>query len=153
MSKRPALAEFVATFGYVGKVRFAPGTFGSVAGLVPCVIMAVMPPPAGALFLAAVIAIALWSAGLAESRFETNDPGAIVIDEVAGIMVALYGHPLSWGWFVAGLVAFRLLDILKPFPVGWLDRRLKGGLGIVADDVAAGLMTNAGLRLAAIVAG
>lgn len=76
-----------------------------------------------------------------------KDPGAIVIDEVVGMAVALLGLPLTPATIIGGFILFRLLDIIKPFPVGWLDRRLSGGTGIVADDVAAGIIANLILRV------
>jgi phosphatidylglycerophosphatase A len=77
----------------------------------------------------------------------TQDPGCIVIDEIAGILVAGAGLPFTAPFAVIVFVLFRMLDILKPFPVGWLDRHLKGGIGIVMDDVAAGMLVNFAIRL------
>jgi phosphatidylglycerophosphatase A len=91
--------------------------------------------------------IAIWAAGRCADLMGIKDPGAVVIDEVVGMVVALSGLPFSVTTACWGFALFRLLDITKPFPIGWLDRRLNGGLGIVADDVAAGVMANLILRL------
>ena len=86
--------------------------------------------------------LAVWVAHHAERIMGTKDPGAIVIDEVVGMLVACLGLSLTPASAVILFILFRLFDILKPFPVGWLDRRLSGGVGIVADDVAAGILAN-----------
>ena len=74
-----------------------------------------------------------------------KDPGEVVSDEVAGFMVTLYLLPFSWPFLAGGFVLFRLLDILKPFPIRRLER-LPGGAGVVLDDVAAGILANLILR-------
>jgi phosphatidylglycerophosphatase A len=101
----------------------------------------------GLLITALLTAFAIWAAGRCADLMGIKDPGAIVIDEVAGMVVALLGLPFSVTTACWGFALFRLLDIAKPFPIGWLDRRLSGGLGIVADDVAAGVIANLILRL------
>ncbi len=79
-----------------------------------------------------------------------EDPGFIVIDEIAGMMVTLFGHPFTIGVVLAGFVLFRILDVLKPFPIGFLEARVPGGAGVVVDDVAAGIFGNGILHLAAM---
>jgi phosphatidylglycerophosphatase A len=101
-----------------------------------------------ALLIAAVLTVvAIWTAGRCARLMGAKDPGAIVIDEVAGMVAALLGLPFTATTALWGFGLFRLLDIAKPFPIGWLDRRLNGGLGIVADDVAAGVIANLILRI------
>ena len=134
------LSVAVATGGYIGKIPFAPGTFGSLPGLLLYWVMAQMHTGYAVLLALAVIAAAVWSAGRAEAVMGQKDPGAIVIDEIAGMAVVFVGLPLSWPLAVSGFVLFRIFDIIKPFPVGWLERRFDGGLGVVIDDVAAGLI-------------
>jgi len=90
--------------------------------------------------------LAVWVAHEAERIIGGGDPGSIVIDEMAGILIAGAGLPFNALHAVAVFVLFRLFDILKPFPVGWLDRRLKGGIGIVMDDLAAGILANLVIR-------
>lgn len=134
------LSVAVATGGYIGKISFAPGTFGSLPGLLLYWVMAQMHTGYAVVLTLAVIAAAVWSAGRAEAVMGQKDPGAIVIDEIAGMAVVFVGLPLSWPLAVSGFVLFRIFDIIKPFPVGWLERRFDGGLGVVIDDVAAGLI-------------
>ena len=80
-----------------------------------------------------------------------HDPGPVVVDEVAGQWLTLAIVPLDAIWFVAGFCAFRLFDIVKPWPVGWLDRRVKGGFGVMLDDIAAGLYAAVLLYIAQIL--
>ncbi len=68
-----------------------------------------------------------------------HDPGAVVIDEVAGQWLVLAVVPLEWWWFVLGFAVFRVFDILKPWPISWMDKHIKGGLGVMLDDMAAGI--------------
>ena len=140
------IALFLATFGYVGKIPFAPGTFGSAAGIVACFFLWKM----GGLFVfsavAMLIGIAVWSADRMERVLSTKDPQIVVIDEVAGMAVTLLGFPFTAPVALAGFIAFRVLDIFKPFPISWMERRLPGGWGVVMDDVTAGVIANLILR-------
>ena len=83
----------------------------------------------------------------AEKILKKNDPGRIVIDEIAGLMVALFGLPFNAVYALAGFAIFRFFDILKPFPIRLIERKLSGGTAIVMDDVAAGICTNLVLRV------
>ncbi|MFW6080372.1 MAG: phosphatidylglycerophosphatase A [Desulfosalsimonas sp.] len=134
------LATAVATGGYIGKMPFAPGTFGSVPGLLLYYVMAGMSALSAAVLLAAVIALAVWASGRAEAVMGQKDPGSVVIDEIAGMGVVFVGLPFSLPLAAAGFILFRCFDIIKPFPVRWVEGRLPGGIGVVADDLAAGLI-------------
>lgn len=125
----------------------APGTFGTLAALLPWLLLAQLALPLYLAFVALAGVAGIWLCGEAARRMQSEDPGGIVWDEWVGLWIALAGLPLSWPWILAGLVLFRLFDILKPWPVGWLDRRLHGGLGIMLDDIAAGLMAAACLQI------
>ena len=96
-------------------------------------------PVAYAVVVALVIGIAVWAAGSAEKSLGGHDHSRIVIDEVAGLVVA--GLFLPGTWRAAGLafVLFRLFDVWKPFPAGVIDARVRGGLGVVGDDLVAGV--------------
>ena len=130
----------------IGKFPLAPGTFGSLLGLV--LLWGISGWSGGqlAMFIMGFCALAVWVSHRAEHILGTQDPGCIVIDEVAGILIAGAGLPFNAPFAAIVFVLFRILDVLKPFPVGWLDRRLKGGIGIVMDDVAAGIMANLAIR-------
>lgn len=144
------VALMVATVFGVGYAPWAPGSAGSACGLVLWAaglgpLWAWSPLAAGALF-AALAVLALWAAGRAERVLEVRDSPSIVIDEVAGMVLTLAGNPGRWWWLAAGFLAFRLFDIVKPFPVRRLER-LPGGLGVVADDLAAAVYANITLHL------
>lgn len=142
----PALATMLATLFWVGRIPFAPGTWGSLAAL-PLGI-AIRHAFGDFALLGAVIvcfAIGWWAAtAYARARGE-DDPSAVVIDEAAGQwIVLLIAPPTAIGYSVAFLL-FRTMDILKPFPINWLDKHLKGGFGIMFDDIVAGLYAAAAL--------
>ena len=97
--------------------------------------------------IAVVIVLAVWLAGASEKLLGRKDPGCIVIDEIAGMLVTMAGLPFTFFTAVAGFVLFRILDILKPFPIRTLERKIPGGTGIVIDDVVAGIIANITLRI------
>ena len=131
-----AAARWTATAGGLGYAPVAPGT---VASLPPAILVWVLAPSPLALALAAVVVsvVGIWAAGLEETRVGQHDPRSVVVDEVAGMLVALIGAPATWSWVVALFFLFRIMDVWKPPPVDRLQR-LPGGLGIVADDLLAG---------------
>jgi len=138
---------FLATGCGTGKIPVAPGTFGSLVGLLLAWCVSGWQGVPLVLFIAVFCALAVWVSQQAEGLLGGKDPGAVVIDEIAGMLVACAWIPLTATTAVILFALFRLFDILKPFPVGWLDRRLSGGVGIVADDLAAGLLANLVYRL------
>ncbi|XXK21059.1 phosphatidylglycerophosphatase A [Arenicellales bacterium nBUS_48] len=132
----------------VGRIPVAPGTFGTLAGLPIVWVLWNFHPLIYVAITGLFIAFSIWIAGRA-ARFQgTHDDPKIVIDEIAGIMVALAWVPPSAIALAAGFILFRLLDIIKPPPINWVDRRVKGGLGIVLDDLIAGLGANIVLQIA-----
>ena len=137
--------KWIATVGGVGYFPRFPGTAGSAVGLGLSWLLRVDPrlQAAGA---AAVTVLGLWSAGRAEKALGRKDPSEVVIDEVAGMMLALVALPVTWKLYLAGFFLFRFLDILKPFGLRRLER-LPGGWGIMLDDLAAGLATRLLLQL------
>ena len=138
---------FLATGGYVGNIPVAPGTFGSLLGIPLCYAFAQVRLPLAILSAVGLIAVAIWIAHLAETITKQKDPGKIVIDEIAGMSVTLIGVPFQLTSVVVGFFIFRALDILKPFPIRSLERRIAGGAGVVLDDVAAGIYGNILVRL------
>ena len=147
---------FLATGCKAGTIPFMPGTMGSVVGLPLCYLRSRVSPWAALGLSALLIALAVWMAHGAEKILkredpDRNDPGCIVIDEIAGISIALLGLPFKPLPVALGFVLFRGLDILKPFPIRWLERSLPGGIGIVADDVAAGVAANLVLRVVLVL--
>lgn len=141
----------MATGLYSGYAPFAPGTFGALAGLIPALLLVWLAPPMVSLsVIIAAIVLGIWIAHAAEKKIGQTDPGCIVIDEIAGIMVTVWGLPVAWPailWTgIGGFVLFRVLDIVKPFPIRYVDKKLPGGAGIMFDDVIAGIIANIILR-------
>jgi len=147
MDFRQKAALFVATGCYTGKAPIAPGTFGTMAGLPLCLLSARFNWQFSLIFAMSFTIFAIWVAHHAEKIIGEKDPGAIVIDEMAGILVTFVGLPFNTAFAATGFIIFRILDIAKPFPIRWLERRLSGGTGIVLDDVVAGIGSNLILRL------
>jgi phosphatidylglycerophosphatase A len=135
-------AWMIATWFGCGLSPVAPGTAGSLAGLVIAIALnlAFGWGPLTFLLLAAILtAPGIWAATVIEKREGTEDPGKVVVDEVIGQWATLAGAPvLNWKTFLVGFVLFRLFDVLKPPPARQFER-LPGGWGIVADDVMAGI--------------
>ena len=147
MNFRDKASVFLATGFYVGNIPFAPGTFGSLIGLPLSFLLAGLPLSAAMVAAVIIIGLAVWIAGAAARTFERKDPGCFVVDELAGMVVTLIGLPFNLANVMTGFILFRILDILKPFPIRVLDKRLSGGLGIVADDVVAGIFANILIRI------
>jgi phosphatidylglycerophosphatase A len=129
----------LATWGGVGYLPGAPGTWGTAAALPLWWLLTHLGPLGYALAVAVLLAVSVMVAGPAQALLGKLDHPAIVIDEVVGLLVALAGAPLNWTWVLVGFVAFRAFDILKPWPISWLNRGTSG-LTVVLDDVAAGIM-------------
>ncbi|MDO9288052.1 MAG: phosphatidylglycerophosphatase A [Thermodesulfovibrionales bacterium] len=131
----------MSTVGFVGYLPFAPGTFGTLAGLVVMVILRPALPLHIALSVFSIITGVI-SSTHAERLFNKKDPSYVVVDEFAGYIVSLLFLPLSWGYMVAAFFLFRIFDIIKPPPLRKLEYSLKGGFGIMADDIGAAVYTN-----------
>jgi phosphatidylglycerophosphatase A len=151
MHWRDQAALCLATGFSVGRVPFAPGTFGSLLALPLCAGLALLGPALAAVGAAAFLAPAIWAAGRAEQLLGRKDAPAIVVDEIAGMLIALAGLPFSGFNAAAGFAVFLVMDIFKPFPAGLIDSRMRGGVGIVLDDVVAGVYANLLLRLAVVL--
>lgn len=137
-----------AAFGFgAGLSRKAPGTAGTLAAVPLYFLLLLLPRPWG---LCAVVAMALggiWICGRASRDLGGLDHPGIVWDEIVGFLIAMSAVTFSWLNLAAGFLLFRLFDIAKPWPISWLDRNVKGGLGIMLDDIAAGIFAGAVLYL------
>jgi phosphatidylglycerophosphatase A len=141
----PTPALLLSTVLGVGYIPFAPGTFGSAAGLL---LWALLPSSPGvqALTIVALFVAGSWSASVAERHFGRADPGQVVIDEVMGMLITLCMNPVGWGGALWGFLLFRAADIVKPYPANRLER-LHGGVGVMADDAMAAVYANLALRV------
>lgn len=136
------IAEILATFFFVGKSPKAPGTLGSLAALPFAWGLWQLPPLAAWSLVLATFLVGVWASSRVVQSSGVQDNQTIVIDEVVGIFVA--SAAASQGWhFLAAFGLFRFFDILKPGPVGWADRTIKGGLGVMVDDLVAGILAGA----------
>jgi len=150
MTRPPLPTRFalvLASAASVGYIPFAPGTFGSAAALPLWFLLrqsgwAAAEPVA----IVALLVAGAWSARVVERALAVEDPGVIVIDEVVGMLVTLLWLPLSWPVALAGFFAFRVFDIVKPFPARRLEH-VTGGWGVMLDDVAAGVYAYATVRV------
>jgi phosphatidylglycerophosphatase A len=146
-----AIIIFFATAIYTGYAPIAPGTAGSVVGVV-LVWIAFGPlwarSPALCLAVFAVaFAVSCWIAGRAEEIFDEHDCPKIVIDEVLGMAATMFGNPITWPWIIAGFALFRFFDVIKVFPADVIDRRVPDGLGVMLDDLAAAIYANIVLQV------
>lgn len=148
-----SLTMAIATGLYVGLIPRAPGTWGSLFALLPWLLIKDLSGPVYLAVLLAVFVIGFFAAGSAEKILDHADAGPIVIDEILGMFITLAWappHPLAW---LLGFALFRLFDIAKPFPVSWFDQRIHGGIGIMMDDVMAGIYALISLQLIWLVIG
>jgi len=133
-------AHFLA-FGFgAGLAPKAPGTFGTLVAIPIYILMSLFLGPAAYLALTLVlIVLGIWVCDVTDKALGTNDHGAIVWDEITGFLLTMFLAPLTWWSVLAGFLLFRVFDILKPFPISWFDKNLKGGFGTMLDDVLAGI--------------
>jgi phosphatidylglycerophosphatase A len=138
------VALALATSAGVGYIPFAPGTFGSLAGLL---VWWLVPgtPSVQLTLIAAIFVLGSWSGSVAERHFASTDPGPVVIDEVLGMLVTLFMNPVGWVGAILGFILFRASDIIKPYPANKLEQ-LHGGVGVMADDLMAAIYANLALR-------
>ena len=133
-------------FGFgTGLAKKAPGTWGTLAGLAVMPLLYQLPLQLALLFIVLASIFGVWLCGRVAEDLGVPDHGGIVWDEMVGIWLTLILLPNSLVWWVLGFILFRILDILKPWPISWLDRHVAGGLGIMLDDILAGII--AGLLL------
>ncbi len=133
-----------------GLAPFAPGTFGTLAAVPLYLLVQSLPLSVYLLLVAGMVLAGVALCGYTSRALGGHDHGSIVWDEIAGYFVAMAAAPPGWGWLIAGFLLFRLFDIWKPWPIGLLDRRLSGGLGIMLDDVLAGCYALLAMQLAAV---
>lgn len=143
-------------FGFgAGLAPKAPGTAGTIVA-VPLFLVLVNLLPSLYAYLAVLVAAfvaGIFLCGQAARDLGVHDHGGIVWDEFVGFWLTMVLVPVTWPWVLAGFVLFRGFDILKPWPIGWLDRKVHGGFGIMLDDVIAGLYAGIVLQVAMVFTG
>jgi len=142
------LSKAIGTWFGAGLAPRAPGTWGSIAALPFAWAIQYWAGSAGLVLAAMLVFLVGWAVSnrLVDAS-GIEDPQSIVIDEVVGQWLTLACGPLSLPAYLVGLLLFRVADITKPFPAGWADRRVGGGLGVMLDDVLAALYSGFGLWL------
>lgn len=140
-------AHFLA-FGFgAGLMPRAPGTWGTLVAL-PIFAFAQMGGTLAVLMAAAIFfVIGIWASGVAGRALGVADHGGIVIDEIAAFLLVLALTPATIGWWFTAFVLFRVFDIFKPWPIRWADRNIKGGFGVMFDDLLAAVFAIAGIFL------
>jgi len=144
------LVLFIAQGAYSGRIPIAPGTAGTVVGVLLYLLVRDLSSLwYGAACVGATV-LGTWAAGYADCILGTKDSPSIVIDEIAGFLVAMFLIPFAWGSVAAGFILFRFFDILKPWPLKRLQD-VAGGPGVMLDDIGAGIYTNVMLQVAGLL--
>ena len=138
---------FLATGGLIGFSPVAPGTFGSLAALPLCLLISLMRVDDALIFIMILVTLSTWIAHVAEKIEAQKDPKQVVVDEICGMAVALFALPFTPLFIIGGFALFRVFDIFKPFPIRWVDKKVPGGLGIMLDDLMAGIFANVLMRV------
>lgn len=153
--RHKAPAFWLAVFFGSGLLRPAPGTWGSFAALIIGIWM--VQTFDLSIFLTAIVIVSIagtFAINSIEKQSGIHDAPEIVIDEVAGMWLAMipfyFMEPTWWG-FATAFLLFRLFDIIKPWPIGWLDKRVSGGFGVMIDDIVAGIFALIGINILAFV--
>ncbi len=143
--------KIICTFFNVGKFPFAPGTLASAVGVL---IYSVLEKNYFVyfMFLTACLVVGFKACAKIEAIFNQKDPSSVVIDEVAGVLIAFFALPLSWPVVITTFFLFRAFDMFKLYPVNKFDN-MEGGFGIMMDDVVAGIYTNVTMQIAVRWAG
>lgn len=129
----------IATGFYSGYLPKAPGTWGSLVGLLLFYLLHGLSLPTYLAAVAGLFVVGFFTAGGAEKILDNRDPGVVVIDEIVGMLVTMIAVPVTPFAMALGFILFRIFDIAKPFPVNFFDQHFHGGLGIMLDDVVAGI--------------
>lgn len=133
-------AHFLALGCGAGLMPKAPGTVGTLVALPLYLTSYGIGGPLAVLLAAALVfALGVWAAGVTGKALGVSDFGGIVIDEIAAFLLVLAVTPRSLAWIAVAFALFRVFDIWKPWPIGWVDRHIKGGFGVMLDDVLAAL--------------
>ncbi len=135
-------------FGFgSGLASFAPGTFGTLAALPFVPLLKSVPFVWQLIWVATALILGVWICDVVSRRLGVHDHGGIVWDEIAAYWLCVLFIPYQWTWLLAAFVLFRFFDILKPWPIGWADKKVSGGFGIMIDDVLAAIWTIILLRM------
>ena len=128
-------------FGFgSGAAPKAPGTWGTLAAVLIYWPLSQLSPEHYLLMLLVTSVMGIYICGQTARDLGVHDHGSIVWDEFVGFWITMFAAPVGWAWVVVGFVLFRFFDIIKPWPISWIDKKITGGFGIMLDDVIAGVM-------------
>jgi len=133
-----------------GTAPVAPGTFGTLAAIPFYLLLDQLSLPLYLLAVMLAFGVGVYLCERTSKDLGVHDHGGIVWDEFVGLWITMLVAPPGWGWLLVGFLLFRLFDIWKPFPIGWLDKHVHGGLGIMLDDAVAGSFAWLLLQIAAV---
>jgi len=136
-----------------GLAKKAPGTFGTLAAIPFFIALQDLSWPLYLSWILVTFVLGVWWCERASQTLGVHDHGGIVWDEFVGFWIAMFMAPPGWVWIVVGFVLFRIFDILKPWPIGWIDRKVSGGFGIMIDDVVAGIFAALVLQIIVMCVG
>lgn len=142
-------AHWVASGFGAGFAPKAPGTVGTLVAIPLYLLLRELPPAYYAGVVLAMFGVGVLLCRIVETRFARHDHPSIVWDEIVGYLIAMFLAPRGWFWVALGFALFRLFDIWKPFPIGAVDRRMRGGFGVMLDDALAGVAAGAVLQVTA----
>ena len=135
-------------FGFgSGLAPKAPGTFGTLVAIPPYLLLEPLSLTNFLIVLIILSLVSFYIAGKSAQLLGVHDHGGIVIDEICGYLVTMALAPSGWQWIIIGFILFRIFDILKPWPINLLDKNVSGGIGIVLDDLMAGIYALLSLEL------
>ena len=123
-----------------GAAPKAPGTWGTLAAVLIYWPLSQLSPDHYLLMLLVTSVMGIYICGQTARDLGVHDHGSIVWDELVGFWITMFAAPVGWVWVVVGFVLFRFFDIIKPWPISWIDKKITGGFGIMLDDVIAGVM-------------
>src|SRR6185295_3941487 len=133
--------HFIA-FGFgSGTIPFAPGTWGTLMAIPFYLLLRPLSPPMYLLWVFIFTVFCIWLCDRVSREIKIHDHPGMCLDEFPGFFITLFNAPHTWRWIICGFIVFRLFDIIKPWPIGTIDRSMKGGLGMVLDDVVAGIFS------------
>ena len=141
------LIHFLA-FGFgSGLCPIMPGTCGTIVAIPIYLLLGNLPLLYYLLILTIMIIIGFWLCGVTARDLGVKDPPSVVWDEIVGFLLTMIAVPMNWLWIIIGFVLFRAFDIIKPWPISWVNKNITGGFGIVVDDLLAGICAAVILQL------
>ena len=142
---------FIACGCGIGTLPLMPGTYATLASVALYLVLVKLPLVAYVITIILLNAAGIWLCGKANRAFGTDDHPAAVWDEIATFPIVMIAIPGTWYYILLGVVLFRLFDIWKPGPIGWIDKNLHGGLGVMLDDILAAIASWIILQLIVVI--